>query len=51
MIYQLITPTITGRDDVILYQTGSPIEIDVVCERYRSMGWEVEIKEINKQRK
>ena len=45
MIYQLIVPTIPGKD-VVLYQTPSAIEIQVIKERYESMKWEVQIKEL-----
>ena len=46
-LYQLITPTITGKD-AILYQTGNIHEIKAICERYKSMLWEVEVKEIDR---
>ena len=44
-VYQLITPTITGKD-AILYQTPDIYEIEAIRDRYRSMLWEVEIQEI-----
>ena len=43
MIFQLLTPTITGAN-AILYQTDNYAEMQVVREKYESMRWDVWIR-------